>query len=178
LLTRRTDETSLKAVELGAIAAEIGDLFARASADGIEVVQEIQADCPPTLGEPAMLSQIIHNLCANACQAMAPAGGRLTIGARRASAQLVEAAGLAAGEHVEVYVSDTGHGIPEQLRHRVFEPFFTTREVGKGTGLGLFVVHGMVTGMGGAVHFDSESGAGTTFHVVLRVYQPAGEPSQ
>ncbi len=135
LLTRRTDETSLKAVELGAIAAEIGDLFARASADGIEVVQEIQADCPPTLGEPAMLSQIIHNLCANACQAMAPAGGRLTIGARRASAQLVEAAGLAAGEHVEVYVSDTGH-------------------------------------------FDSESGAGTTFHVVLRVYQPAGEPSQ
>lgn len=121
-----------------------------------------------------MLYQAVLNLCSNASQAMTEQGGTLTVTVEPANEARVALADLAPGSYVDICVRDTGHGIDDSIRSRIFEPFFTTRTVGHGTGLGLFVVHGMVTSMGGCVNVESEPGVGTEFHLLLPVLQASG----
>ena len=106
------------------------------------------------------------NLCTNAYQAMEGADGVLTIGLRNS-----EQAGSDTGtpSRVELWVSDTGHGMDADTLERIFEPFFTTRSVGQGTGLGLSVVHGIVESFGASIAVETKIGAGSTF----RVFFPA-----
>jgi PAS domain S-box-containing protein len=105
--------------------------------------------------DPGLLDQVVMNLAVNAADAM-PGGGRLTI-------RVVDRdSGWA-----EVAVEDTGHGIDPAMREKIFEPFFTTKEAGHGTGLGLSVVHGIVTEHGGRIEVESSIGAGTTFRILL-----------
>jgi PAS domain S-box-containing protein len=122
-------------------------------------------EVPPVLGNESRLAQVFLNLLTNAAQAI-PAGH-----ADR-NAIRVEIRRGAAGE-VVAEVSDTGGGIPLEARTRLFEPFFTTKPVGVGTGLGLFVCHGIVAGMGGRIEVESEPGSGSTFRVVLQAAEPA-----
>ena len=120
------------------------------------------------------LDQVIINLAVNAKDAM-PDGGRLTIAMRNVGEQDTRAyrgQGMSAGEYVEIAVSDTGHGMTPEIMTKIFEPFFSTKEVGKGTGLGLSTVYGIVKQTGGFV-FQARPG-GTTFRIyrTLRAAAP------
>jgi CheY-like chemotaxis protein len=119
--------------------------------------------------DPGQIEQVLMNLAANARDAM-PEGGRLGIETANvvvAQEDPVDRPGLRRGEYVLMTVSDTGQGMPEEVRTHIFEPFFTTKESGKGTGLGLATVYGIVTQSGGAIELLSVPGHGTTFSIHL-----------
>jgi PAS domain S-box-containing protein len=129
----------------------------------IRLETAVEHDCGVISAAPAEFYQVLSNLCTNACHAMAH-GGTLTVSAAKRDLSGPE---LPAGEYSEIVVTDTGHGIPPAILGRIFNPFFTTKEDGGGTGLGLSVVHGMVTDLGGTVKIESTPGAGTRFIVLL-----------
>jgi two-component system cell cycle sensor histidine kinase/response regulator CckA len=117
--------------------------------------------------DPTQLSQVLMNLAVNSRDAM-PAGGRFQILTEHVT--LTSQRGdLPPGDYVKLVVRDNGIGMPPEVASRVFQPFFTTKAVGKGTGLGLAVVHGIVTQSGGAIEVSSEEGEGTTFEILLPV---------
>lgn len=122
------------------------------------------------LADPTQIHQVIMNLAGNAGHAMREKGGVLEVRLSNFEVEPGEAArmrGLAPGSYVALAVSDTGEGMPLAVLDRIFEPYFTTKSASEGTGLGLAVVHGIVTSHGGAVTVSSELGAGTTFRVFL-----------
>lgn len=129
-------------------------LGARCSKAGIELVRELAPALPTITADAAQLNQVLVNLVVNAIQAL-PSGGRIVI---RTDCR---------GSSVVLTVEDNGTGMTSEVMDRVFEPFFTTKPVGEGTGLGLSVVHGIVTGHGGSISVWSEPGRGTRFEVVL-----------
>jgi PAS domain S-box-containing protein len=138
---------------------------------GEDIVLEVRAQ--PGLWkahcDPSQVEQVILNLAVNARDAMVR-GGRLTLETSQLAAGDPAAAayaGLAPGDYVQLSVTDTGAGMPPEIVARLFEPFFTTKEVGKGTGLGLATVHGIVTQSGGAIRCESEPGKGTRFLLCL-----------
>ncbi|HLL25024.1 MAG TPA: response regulator [Kofleriaceae bacterium] len=119
-------------------------------------------------GDPVQLRQVIVNLCVNAADAM-PNGGVVVLASDRVTLEEQAACehGLPPGPYVRFHVADSGTGIDDATRRRMFEPFFTTKPVGKGTGLGLALVWGVVQAHGGAVHVETELGSGTRFSVLL-----------
>jgi PAS domain S-box-containing protein len=130
--------------------------------------------------DPGQWSQVMLNLAINARDAM-PAGGDLTIRTRSqvADAEFLHThTGIAAGTYAAFTVTDTGYGMLPDVRSRIFEPFFTTKEVGKGTGLGLAVVHGIVTQAGGCIDVQTAPGEGTTFTVYLPAADAAPEEAR
>jgi CheY-like chemotaxis protein len=135
----------------------------------IEIVHDIAPHCGAILADPTQYHQIIMNLCTNAFHAMEDRGGRLTIRLcrERVGLQLLRELDLKAGDYSHLVVEDNGSGIDTEHLDRIFDPYFTTKEKGKGTGMGLAIVHGIVKGHGGAIYVDSGSGAGTAFHVYL-----------
>jgi signal transduction histidine kinase len=143
---------------------EEGLLFleSRARKNGIDIRRSVAPDLPEILADPNQLHQVLVNLVVNALQAM-PAGGLLTIETYASDAGVVLA------------VEDHGVGMSAEVVERIFEPFFTTKDVGEGTGLGLSVVHGIVTAHGGSIRVRSESGAGSRFEVHLPIDRPAGQ---
>jgi signal transduction histidine kinase len=135
----------------------------------LDIQQQLPVSLWTVLADSTQLHQVLMNLCVNARDAM-PTGGRLTIEA--ANASLLEGdpklpAGAKPGPYVVISVSDTGHGIPAEIRHRIFDPFFTTKPPGQGTGLGLSTVFGIVQNHGGFVVVDSTPQVGATFTVCL-----------
>jgi PAS domain S-box-containing protein len=127
---------------------------------------ELETDLGPLPGitcQPPKINQVVLNLIANAIDAC-PEGGRVTVRTRAA----------ATNGGVEMAVSDTGSGIPPDVRDKIFDPFFTTKPQGQGTGLGLSISHGIVADHGGTISVDSEPGKGTTFVVRLPTEPPAG----
>ncbi len=126
----------------------------------------------------SQFEQVIVNLAVNARDAM-PDGGKLTIKTANVSAQEAEKLsykGMPPADYVRIDVSDTGTGIPAEIVDKIFEPFFSTKEVGKGTGLGLSTVYGIVKQTGGFVYVDSEEGKGTTFRIFLPRHHAEQEP--
>jgi len=123
----------------------------------------IDTECGTVESDATELYQILSNLCTNACQAM-PVGGTLTISVSEVMLQHTD---LPRGLYVQLIVKDTGSGVPEENLERIFDPFFSTKPLGEGTGLGLSVVHGIVTGLGGAIEVQSTVSEGTTFVVYL-----------
>ena len=137
----------------------------------IAIEQDIDPKAGPVMIDPTNLHQMLMNLCTNAFHAMEEQGGVLTLGLRRAAVAEVPptANGAASGDYVVLTVADTGTGIPESIRHRIFDPFFTTKGAGKGTGMGLAILHGLVTGAGGWVELDTTPGKGSTFRIFFPV---------
>ncbi|MCY1074856.1 sensor histidine kinase [Archangium lansingense] len=135
--------------------------------DRAHLVEELVA-VPPVNGHKARLCQVFLNLLINAAHAISP--GRATQNEIRISTR------MGGPGQVVVEVSDTGCGIPAENLERIFNPFFTTKPVGVGTGLGLSVCHGIVTALGGDISVRSEVGRGTTFRVSLPVYEARPEP--
>jgi len=128
----------------------------RCAKEGIELVRSLSSDLPEIAADPAQLNQVLVNLVVNALQAM-PEGGRLKVQT------------LHEGDHISLVIEDTGMGMGEEVLKKVFTPFFTTKDVGQGTGLGLPVVHGIVTSHGGSIKVESKVGYGTRFEIQLPV---------
>ena len=158
------------ALQPGAIVEEAVKLLRASLPATIVIVEDIENDCGHILADPTHLHQIVMNLGTNAFHAMEGGGGVLEVRLGRVS-QTEELRGdvgrLAAGDYVRLSIADSGGGIAPEVRQRIFDPYFTTKEVGKGTGLGLATVQGIVAEYGGAVVCDSVLGQGTTFHVYL-----------
>jgi CheY-like chemotaxis protein len=163
----RRQVVSPKPVDINALIGATGKNLARLIGEDVRL-DFLPCDDPwPILIDPAQFEQLVMNLAVNARDAM-PDGGRLAIGTRNLSVRegsRLEDPDMPPGDYVELCVSDTGSGMdPETLSH-VFEPFFTTKEVGKGTGLGLATVYGIVTQNGGFIDVRSEPGSGTAFRI-------------
>ena len=136
----------------------------------IEIRQDINPHCGTIMADPTQIHQIMMNLCTNAYQAMRDTGGVLTVGLGEVEVRVDDyLAGLhlTPGRYVRLDVSDTGPGIRPEIKNRIFEPYFTTKDKGEGTGMGLAVVHGIVQSHHGHISVFSELGKGTTFHVYL-----------
>jgi len=164
-----------KVIDLNVIVTRMGAMLRRVVGERIELVTSLKPRLWRVKADPARLEQVIMNLALNARDAM-PAGGRLTIETRNLT---VEAAGpprraaVPPGTYVTLAVSDTGCGMDARTRAHIFEPFFTTKGDGRGAGLGLSMVYGIVNQSGGAIRVDSEAGGGSTFTIYLaRVDDP------
>ena len=129
---------------------------------GIEVKRSLDPELPEITADPSQLHQVLVNLVVNAIQAMLD-GGTLTLKTARTN------------DHVVLVVEDTGVGMSNEVMKKIFVPFFTTKHIGEGVGLGLAVVHGIVTGHTGSIDVRSEVGRGSCFEVRLPVTEPAGE---
>jgi PAS domain S-box-containing protein len=142
----------------------------------IAIQVTIAPDVPAVLADPVHLHQIVINLATNAYHAMEDRGGELRLhldAVECTAADLQHHADIRPGRFVRLSVSDTGTGISPAVQNRMFEPFFTTKETGKGTGMGLATVHGIVTNCGGFITCESQLGFGTTFHVFLPAQEGA-----
>lgn len=156
-------------VHLGQLITETRGLLEHTLPKSMQIETRVDADCPPVLGDATELSQILMNLGINARDAM-PEGGTLTI---EAAPMLLDGNASQlnpdahAGQYVLLKVTDTGSGMSPEVLDRIFDPFFTTKEVGKGTGLGLATVQGIVKSHGGFINVYSELGLGSAFSIYL-----------
>jgi len=142
------------------------------------VVNTVLDPASPVIeADASQMQQVLMNLCVNARDAM-PGGGELTVTTRRLDAPdafLRSAPGWKAGPYVRTDIADTGIGIDRTIRGKIFDPFFTTKEKGKGTGLGLATVYGIVKNHNGFINVESEMGAGTTFSVYIPAVERTAE---
>jgi PAS domain S-box-containing protein len=155
------------------------DMLLRVLGEDIEIRTQLDSGLGSVLADPGQLSQILMNLVVNARDAM-PRGGVLTIAT--SNHELDEAAaaraGISPGLYVRAAVTDTGEGIDPQIQARIFDPFFTTKPEGKGTGLGLATVYGIIRQSGGTIEVHSEPGRGASFEFLLPQIQEAPAPEQ
>lgn len=135
----------------------------RCAREGIELLCSLSPELPEVEADPAQLNQVFVNLVVNALQAT-PEGGKVKVQT------------LHEGDHLSLIIEDTGMGMSEEVLKKIFTPFFTTKEVGQGTGLGLPVVHGIVTSHGGSIKVESQIGQGTRCEIRLPVKQEADLP--
>ncbi len=157
-------------LKLTPVAKEVVKLLRSTLPATIEIRQNMKAESDTIFAEPTQMHQVLMNLCTNAAHAMRETGGVLEVGLSdmdfdaKALAQYPD---LKAGAYVKLTVADTGHGMEREVMNRVFDPFYTTKAVGEGTGMGLSVAHGIVKAHGGTITVDSEPGKGTTLNVFL-----------
>ena len=138
----------------------------------IEISQDISCGFDTVLADPTQISQVIMNLCTNAAQAMDEHGGVLKVILKNVEFGKQDAGlNLKSGRYIKLSVSDTGHGITPEIIDRIFDPYFTTKEFSKGTGMGLSMVYGIVKNYGGTISVTSELGKGTVFQVLLPVIE-------
>jgi len=138
-------------------------LESRCAKAGIELIRNLQPDIHDIAADPSQLYQVLVNLVVNAVQAM-PSGGKITIGTGEVDSRVI------------LTIEDTGTGIDEETLRKIFIPFFTTKDVNEGTGLGLAVVHGIVSSHGGTIDVESKVGEGTRFVVSFPVADSASDP--
>jgi PAS domain S-box-containing protein len=172
----RQDENELKLMKIQPIIKEVMLLIRSTIPAMIKINQDISPDCGVIRADSTQLHQIIMNLATNAYYSMKETGGELTITLKEIELGKYDllTTNMKPGPHACLCVTDTGMGMDKNLTEKIFEPFFTTKEKGKGTGMGLSVVHGIVTGMGGAVQVYSEPGKGTRFNVYFPLDKSAG----
>jgi PAS domain S-box-containing protein len=140
----------------------------------IEIRQNICAGCGPVEADPTQIHQVLMNLCTNSAHAMRDKGGVLEIELQPVQIgrhEIVRYPGLRTGRFLKLTVKDTGHGIAPENLERIFDPYFTTKDKGEGTGLGLAVVQGIVKTHNGAITAESRPGEGAAFHVLLPVIE-------
>ncbi len=168
----RQNNQDLKPLSMQFVIKEALKLLRSTIPTTIKFEQNIDINCQPILADPTQIHQVIFNLCTNAYQAMRETGGVLTVSLEQV--ELTEkvdvmSGHISKGEYIKLIVSDTGPGIKEELQQKIFEPYFTTKGKGDGTGLGLAVVHGIVTGCQGSITVSSKLGEGTSFIIYCPV---------
>ena len=166
----RQTEREVRPIRIQSIAKEALKLLRGSIPSTIDIREHIDVACAPVLADPTGIHQILMNLCTNAYHAMQKKGGMLVV--RLSQVEMGESEvkrdpDLSVGDYVRLEVHDTGHGMDEETMARIFEPYFTTKERGEGTGLGLATIHGIVSDLNGVIHVYSVPGEGTTFTVLL-----------
>ena len=164
----RQQRLEIEALDLNAVVRETQPMLRRLLPEHIELHVELQADLAQVRADRSQLSQVILNLAINGRDAM-PAGGRLVITSKTSVNGSSSVRVDEDGRCVSLEVTDQGSGIDPEDQGKIFEPFFTTKERGRGTGLGLATVHGIVRQLGGVIDVSSELGCGTTFRVDLPI---------
>ncbi len=169
--SRRTEQERMP-LHLHVIIKEILKLLRASIPSTVKICQDIDAHCGAVLADSTQMHQLIMNLCTNAAQAMEENGGILQVDL----AQVMLGADasrsypdLKPGAYARLTISDTGHGMSKETQARIFDPFFSTKEVGKGSGLGLSVVHGIVASHNGTITVDSEIDHGSTFEILFPI---------
>ncbi len=163
-------------LDVNAEVASLEKMLSRIIGENVKLLTDLAPAAGFVLMDPTQFGQMLLNLVVNARDAI-PAGGTIRLASRLANLpdprEPTEVASLAPGEWCVLYVTDTGIGMADDVKARLFEPFFTTRAIGKGTGLGLATVHGIVEQAGGRITVESEIGEGSTFAVWLPRLQPS-----
>jgi nitrogen-specific signal transduction histidine kinase/CheY-like chemotaxis protein len=178
LLFARRDVIRPQVLDFDGVIASVEDMLRMTLGEHVELVITPAGDLWPVLADPGQLEQVLVNLAVNARDAM-PGGGTLTIdtGNITVDADMIAGGSKARpGRNVRLRVSDTGVGMSAEIAEHVFEPFFTTRRDGGGTGLGLATVYGILMQADGDIRIYSEPGAGTTFTITLPVTAEAATP--
>lgn len=165
----RKQVMQLQPLDMNDVVRHLAEMLQRLIGENIELVLQLDPNLGRVNADPVQIEQVIMNLIVNARDAM-PKGGRLTI-----ATENVELARASAGFHpvtrpgsyVMIAVTDTGTGMNEETQARLFEPFFTTKELGRGTGMGLSIIYGVVRQSGGNISVQSQVGRGSTFQVLL-----------
>lgn len=170
LMVTHKEKLETKSLNLNEIINNCMELLERSIPKSIEIITHLKSDLPNIMADPTQMQQVVINLAVNARDAM-PKGGRLTIetgvvGAENGAAGELREGG---GRLLRLSISDTGSGIDKETQRKIFDPFFTTKESGKGTGLGLYMVHSIVSNHGGYVNLYSEPDKGTLFNIYLPV---------
>ena len=174
----RKDEEAQSVQDLGLIIKEGMRMMHSTIPASIEIRESISRELPKVAANPTHMHQLIVNLCKNAADAMLEKGGVLAVNLEAVTLSEISAdqdTDLAPGEYVKLTVGDTGCGISADQLERIFDPYFTTKEVDKGTGLGLSVVLGIVKSHGGAIHVHSIQGEGTRFDIFFPVASAAAD---
>ena len=168
----RKSEPSRKPISLRQAVTDALEMLRSSIPKTIDFQVSLTAVNDIILADSTQIHQILMNLCTNAAHAMEAGSGALSISMDNVlltSGSAAQFSGLTPGPHIRLSVSDTGHGIQPDIRDRIFDPYFTNKSPGKGTGMGLAVVHGIVNHHGGAIHVDSTPGVGSTFVVLFPV---------
>lgn len=165
------EEKEYKPVYLNNILREVLFLIRSSLPPAIEIQTGIEDSRTRVSANLIQIHQVIMNVCKNAAFAMKEDGGILKVALQEwnIEADKSDSAAIKPGRYQRISISDTGHGMDKETKRRIFEPYFTTKRVGEGSGLGLSVAHGIVKNHGGTIMVDSEPGKGTTFHVYLPV---------
>lgn len=182
LVFSRQSETERISLQPGKVVKEAIKMLRPSLPSTIVISQSFCQPMGSILADPTQLHQIIMNICTNAYHAMEDTGGKLDISLKETilnNEDIGYKHNIEAGVFVQISIADTGHGIAKEIIDKIFDPYFTTKETGKGTGMGLSIVHGIVLSYGGFVTLDSEPGKGTTVHVFLPVIdkKPLAEAS-
>jgi CheY-like chemotaxis protein len=159
---------------LGDVVRGVEPMLRRLLGEDLDLQLDLATDLWPLRADKGQLEQVIVNLAVNARDAM-PQGGRVTVRTRNLLTGAHGGPGLWEGPAVLLEITDTGVGMDEATKARVFEPFFTTKQLGKGTGLGLATVYGIVKQSGGDIRVESAPGAGSTFRIALPRHEASGE---
>jgi CheY-like chemotaxis protein len=168
----RQSDQELKPLEISPIIKETLKLLRASLPSTINIKQHMGANLGTVMTDPTQVNQILMNLCTNAAHAMEKNGGTLEVNLEKVGNGTdvgVRFPGLSPGPYVKLTVSDNGHGMAPEVKERIFDPYFTTKEKGEGTGLGLAMVHGIVKSHGGTITVYSEPEMGATFHIYLPI---------
>jgi signal transduction histidine kinase/CheY-like chemotaxis protein len=175
----RLDQPDRRPLQVQPLITEAMNLLRATLPANMEIHQRVEETCGPIMADATQIQQIIMNLCTNAFHAMRPEGGVLTVGLKEV--QIASEEGrtdldLHPATYVKLTVADTGHGMRPKVLERIFDPYFTTKDTGEGTGMGLSVIHGIVKGYEGDVQVKSRPGEGATFDIYIpRTAKPVRE---
>ncbi len=168
----RQDATEHIPVQPAAIIKEALKMLRSSLPSTIDIRQDIDAEAGLVLADPTQIHQTLINLCTNAFHAMEETGGTLTISLKRIALSHDDLQGephVQPGRFMQLSVGDTGYGIASDIKEKIFDPYFTTKEIDKGTGMGLAIIHGIVESYQGFITCHSRPGEGTVFHVYLPI---------
>ena len=170
----RQSDHDMKPMKMYLVLKEALKLIKASLPSTIKITQNIQSDCGLVFAAPTQIHQIVMNLCTNAYHAMEETGGKLTVNLKEVELTVedLKDTAMVPGKHISLTVADTGPGMEQRVIDRIFDPYFTTKEKGKGTGLGLAVVDGIIKSHGGHIRVYNEPGKGTAFKVYLSVIKP------
>ena len=169
--SRKTDQ-KLQPIQITSVIKDALKFLRSTIPTTINIHRDIQTTEETILADPTQINQIIMNLCINASQAMEQTGGDINVTVAKVILEnnsAKEYPDLKSGDHVKIIVSDTGPGIDPEIIDQIFDPYFTTKDVGKGSGMGLAVVHGIVKNHNGAISVNSRLGKGTKFIIFFPI---------